>query len=148
MAQPAVQETQTWSLGWKEPLGKEMATKSSILAWKIPWAENPVRLQYKGSQESDRTKQPSPGVSGGSKSELMLSINIAVTWIGKDEIFTVAFNTYPGWCFYSDCTWLESRDEWGSIFQTQHFDMIYDVSAAYLALKKMITRKRCEFCGF
>ena len=39
-----------WSLGWKDPLEKEMATHSSILAWEIPWTEEPGGLQYMGSQ--------------------------------------------------------------------------------------------------
>ena len=47
---PAVQETQVWSLGGKDPLEKEMATYSSILAWEIPWTEEPGRLQSMGSQ--------------------------------------------------------------------------------------------------
>ena len=34
---PAIQETQVQSLGWEDPLEKEMATHSSILAWEIPW---------------------------------------------------------------------------------------------------------------
>ena len=38
-------ETQAWSLGWDDPLEKGMATHSSILAWKIPWTEDPGRLQ-------------------------------------------------------------------------------------------------------
>ena len=38
---PAVQETQVRSLGWEDPLEKEMATHSSILAWEIPWREEP-----------------------------------------------------------------------------------------------------------
>ena len=37
-------------LGWKDALKKEMATHSNILAWKIPWKEEPDRLQYTGSQ--------------------------------------------------------------------------------------------------
>ena len=36
---PAVQETQVHSLGWEDPLEKEMATQSSVLAWEIPWTE-------------------------------------------------------------------------------------------------------------
>ena len=36
---PAMQETRVWSLGWEDPLEKEMATHSSILAWEIPWTE-------------------------------------------------------------------------------------------------------------
>ena len=42
---PAVQETQIQSLGWEDPLEKEMATYSIILTWRIPWAEEPGRLQ-------------------------------------------------------------------------------------------------------
>ena len=47
---PAVQETRVQSLGWEDPLEKEMATHSSILAWKIPWTEEPGRLQSMGLQ--------------------------------------------------------------------------------------------------
>ena len=42
---PAIQETQVQSLGQEDPLEKEMATYSSILAWRIPWTEEPGRLQ-------------------------------------------------------------------------------------------------------
>ena len=47
---PAVQETQVRSLGQEVPLEKEMATHSSIPAWRIPWTEEPGRLQSVGSQ--------------------------------------------------------------------------------------------------
>ena len=47
---PAIQEMQVQSLGWEDPLKKEMATHSSILDWKIPWTEDPGRLQSMGSQ--------------------------------------------------------------------------------------------------
>ena len=47
---PAMQETQVWSLSQEDPLEKEMVTHSSILAWRIPWAEEPDRLQFMGSQ--------------------------------------------------------------------------------------------------
>ena len=47
---PAVQETQVRSLDLKDPVEKEMATHSSTLAWKIPWTEEPDRLQSMGSQ--------------------------------------------------------------------------------------------------
>ena len=46
----AVQETQVQSLGWEDPLEKEMATHSGTLAWKIPWMEEAGRLQSMGSQ--------------------------------------------------------------------------------------------------
>ena len=47
---PAMQETRILSLGREDPLEKGMATHSSILAWKIPWKEEPGRLQSMGSQ--------------------------------------------------------------------------------------------------
>ena len=47
---PAVQETRVQSLGWEDPLEKEMATHSSILAWKISWTEEPGGRQSIGSQ--------------------------------------------------------------------------------------------------
>ena len=48
---PAMQETWVRSLGWEDPLEKEMATYSRILAWEIPWTEKPGGLQFMGSQE-------------------------------------------------------------------------------------------------
>ena len=53
---PAMQETQVQSLGWEDPLEAEMATHSSILAWRIPWIEKPGGLQSTGSQ-SDATER-------------------------------------------------------------------------------------------
>ena len=47
---PAVQETCIQSLGWEDPLEKRMATHSSIVAWIIPWTEEPGKLQSMGSQ--------------------------------------------------------------------------------------------------
>ena len=46
---PAIQETQVRSLGQEDPLEKEMTVHSSTLAWKIPWTEEPDRLQSMGS---------------------------------------------------------------------------------------------------
>ena len=51
-----MQETRVRSLGQEDPLEKEMATHSSILAWKILWTEKPGELQSMGSQESDMTQ--------------------------------------------------------------------------------------------
>ena len=45
----AMQETQVRSLGWEDPLEKEMAAHSSIIAWKIPWIAEPGRLLSMGS---------------------------------------------------------------------------------------------------
>ena len=54
---PAMQETWVQSLGQEDPLEKEMATHSCILAWKIPWTEEPCRLQSTGRKESDTTER-------------------------------------------------------------------------------------------
>ena len=51
----AIQETQVQFLGQEDPLQKEMATHSGILAWEIPWTEEPGGIQSMGSQESDTT---------------------------------------------------------------------------------------------
>ena len=47
---PAMLETWVQSLGWEDPLGEEMETHSSILAWRITWTEEPGSLQSMGSQ--------------------------------------------------------------------------------------------------
>ena len=52
---PTMQETWVQSPGREDPLEKEMATHSIILAWRIPWTEEPGGLQSLGSQESDTT---------------------------------------------------------------------------------------------
>ena len=53
---PAVWETQVQTLSQEDPLEKGMAAHPSILAWKIPWTKQPVRLQSMGSQELDLTE--------------------------------------------------------------------------------------------
>ena len=53
----AMLETRGQSLGWEDPLEKEMAAHSSILAWKIPWMEEPGRLHPWGRKESDTTER-------------------------------------------------------------------------------------------
>ena len=50
-----MQETHVRFLGWEDPLEKEMATHSSIIAWRILWREERDRLQSTGLQESDTT---------------------------------------------------------------------------------------------
>ena len=52
-----MQETGVQFLGWEDPLEKEMATHSSVLAWRIPLAEEPGGLQSMGPQESDTTER-------------------------------------------------------------------------------------------
>ena len=53
---PTMRETQVQSLGQKDLLEKEMATHSNILAWEIPWTEDPGRLQSMGSHSESEVK--------------------------------------------------------------------------------------------
>ena len=53
---PALQETQVQFLGWKDALEKGMTTHSRILAWRIPWTEEPGGLQSMDHKESDTTE--------------------------------------------------------------------------------------------
>ena len=59
---PTVQETRVRSLGWEDPLEEEIATHSSTLAWKIPWTEEPRRLQSMGSQRVGHDRAASVSV--------------------------------------------------------------------------------------
>ena len=53
---PTMRETWIHSLGWEDPLEEGMAIHSSILAWRIPWTEEPGGLQSIGCKESDTTE--------------------------------------------------------------------------------------------
>ena len=74
---PITRETQVWSLGWEDPLEKEMATHSSTLAWKIPWTEECGGLQSMGLQ---RVRQAI--VHGVAKSWTWLS-DLTSLYVGK-----------------------------------------------------------------
>ena len=77
---PAMQETQVRSLAQKDPLEEGMAAHSSILAWKIPWAEEPGRLQSTGSQRVEHN------------------------WVTKTHTHARAcayLRTHPEWLFFS-----------------------------------------------
>ena len=67
---PAMKETRIRSLGWEDPLEEKMATHSSILAWRIPWTEEPV--QYMGSQRVgyDCVTNTRPNLKTGSYTHL------------------------------------------------------------------------------
>ena len=52
----AVQESWIQPLGWEDPLEKGMATHSNVLVWRIPWTEEPGRLQFVGCKELDTTE--------------------------------------------------------------------------------------------
>ena len=68
---PAVQETQVRFLGGEGPVEKEMATHVSILAWRVPWTEEPGRQRSMGSQESDTAERQSAHTHGCAGSSLL-----------------------------------------------------------------------------
>ena len=61
---PAMRETWVPSLGWEDPMEEGMATHSSILAWRIPWTEEPGGLQSTGSQRVGHDYDVNEGLSG------------------------------------------------------------------------------------
>ena len=76
---PAVQETWVRSLGWEGPLEKEMATLSSILVWRIPWTEDPGRVQSTGLQRVGHDLETCTHTTSNSIHEIMKEVK------GKDE---------------------------------------------------------------
>ena len=72
---PAMRKTWVQSLGWEDPLEKGTATHSTILAWRIPWTEEPGRLYSpRGHKESDTTEQ------------LSLSLDRIQKWKGEGQL--------------------------------------------------------------
>ena len=67
------QETQVWSLGWEDPLEKETATHSNILAWEIPWTEEPGRLQSVGSQRNGHNWATE-------QTQQLQTMHVSITW--------------------------------------------------------------------
>ena len=68
-----MQETRVQSLGWEDPPEKEMATHSSILAWEIPWAEEPGGLQSMGLHELGMTRQLNTHSTHYAKDRLLMN---------------------------------------------------------------------------
>ena len=74
---PAMQEMWVRSLGQEDPLEKEMATHSSILTWKIPWAEEPRGLSFMGWQKSRTQLKQQQLFSTGNYTQYLIISNIA-----------------------------------------------------------------------
>ena len=72
---PAMKETQVQSLGQEDPLEKGMATQSSVLARRIPWTEEPGRLQFMGSYELDSTGRLNTSTFRNNNAALLLPVS-------------------------------------------------------------------------
>ena len=90
---PAVQETQVPSQGWEDPLEKEMATHSRTLAWKIPWTEEPGRLQSMGLQRVRHDGATSLYIHEGSFPQISLYfINRDISYITTLQLSLTLFS--------------------------------------------------------
>ena len=90
---PAVQETQVPSRGWEDPLEKEMATHSRTLAWKIPWTEEPGRLQSMGLQRVRHDGATSLHIHEGSFPQISLYfINRDISYITTLQLSLTLFS--------------------------------------------------------
>ena len=79
--QPTTRKTQVQSLGWEDPLEKEMPTHPSTLAWKIPWMEECGRLQFTGSQRAGQDWETSLWLSSLSQHQgLSQWVSICIRW--------------------------------------------------------------------
>ena len=86
---PAIQEARVRSLGGEDPLEKRMATHSSILAWRIPWREEPGLLQSTGRKELDMTERlgTSTSIHKFTSKEAAGSLYVAPGNYDNDQIF-------------------------------------------------------------
>ena len=135
---PAVRETRVLSLGWEDPLEKEMAIHSSILAWRIPWTEESGGLQSMGSQESDTTEwlthitlhgrnrhdDITLGPQDGSLNGVSMQYSGLCFWArdslglrGKSKCLWGVFKEYICWGYNFHLLWrTEILKEWGVCF--------------------------------
>ena len=113
---PAMQETRIRSLGWKDPLEKIMATHSSILAWRIPWTEEPGGLQSMGSERV-----------GHSSSYIFARVNMRLMKQSNSR----TFNDFKNTAVYSS---LSSWSRAGG--QLLHHDLIQEPRVAGAILNK------------
>ena len=95
-----IQETRVQSLGWEDPLQKEMATYSSILAWEIPRTEEPGGLQPMGSQESQTRLRDKTATNSRSNSSAMDTFTMLLTLLVSLQqwnhlVTYILFPTYP-----------------------------------------------------
>ena len=117
-----MQERKIWSLGWEDPLEKSMATKSSILAWRIPWTEKTSRLQSMGLQRAGPDWSEWTCVQHKALLPVpFLYVYISISWLTFSWVF---FSSTSTPCYYS----LSVLQKW-SILAT-HINYSVSCSAA------------------
>ena len=116
----AMQETQVQSLGWEDPLEKEMATHSSILAWKIPWTSKSYGYDVHGVTTT----------SVGSQRVIMTE------WLHKDKERHIG-DKLPG---FESCFHYLRHDTWASFFYSQWYSLLICI------IEKIIVSALCVSC--
>ena len=97
---PGMRETQVQSLGQEDPLEEEMAPHSSTLAWRIPWREEPGRLQSMGSHSRTRLKRLS---SSSSRSSLLAAMyETQVQFLGQEDPLEKEMATHSQYSYLED----------------------------------------------
>ena len=100
---PAMQETQVWSLDLEDPLEKGMTTCSSILAWRIPWTEEPGRLQSMGFQRVEDDWVTNTHIDILKIDTLKYLINILKIWSKQRDNLACQKSLSPNLCFSAKC---------------------------------------------
>ena len=109
-----MRETRVRSLGWEDPLEKEMEIHSSTLAWRIPWSEKPGRLQSMGSQRVGHNWVPSLHFNNG--------YYCFPLW-AKDTLFTL-FTPYGTYLFHPKRNWLKLNSFPTATWKTSYVDAV------------------------
>ena len=106
---PGMRETRVRSLGWEDPLEKEMATHSSTLAWRIPWREEPGRLQSMVSQRVGHDWVTSLSLSAMYESSCcftsVLAFGVVIVWYFGLSAWYVVVALYFNLPFHDDLWW-------------------------------------------
>ena len=126
---PGMRETGVWSLGWEDPLEKEMATHSSTLAWRIPWREEPGRLLVHGVAKS-RTRLGDFTftfhflyiLSYGHFNDNIIFSNLSISYIKPIHVF-ISINWINFLLFYY-FSWWNTLDS--NIFVHHELQMVYN----------------------
>ena len=112
---PAMQETWVWSLGQEDPLEKEMATHSSILAWKIPWTEKLGRPQSMGSQRVGHDWATSLSLYKQKNKVVKLEVMVpGENWMNlpgsaENQVLSPAGRSHRVWCAKGGAAWPGTR---------------------------------------